>query len=358
MELMAVEVCLIASNDDEMRRILETEETGPDVRRASIESGLHGGRERATSPTVGSVGSTEDDEVDDDDDDDDEDDFEKLRAEQTGDFSMDFGDNDSEHHFDPFSSFTFSRKGSIATQDEDNGDDKGKTNVVCGMEEALDNMDVFLHKVFSHAVLRFRRKLLWKRLRMTPRQCAEPRQNTESSSQPTSSSEIVATNPHNPSTATPTRTSTSSDSTQQVQANLPPRSGEEPVVTRRVNVNIEDLEKLSFSCALSDVDEDIAEMLPEIPSSNLIEFLSFAHGPLALRGEGDRLKTDIVLLPPPQLDFIFVVHVTVPAFGPPIYRLRFPKPIVSQHRLEDAQIFLTTVMQTLLAKLWDGILAF
>ncbi|GBG25904.1 Hypothetical Protein FCC1311_021232 [Hondaea fermentalgiana] len=348
--------CLIANDGSTMRQILGLDEPGAEARRRSIASHSEGGTPPAQSEEEKhqTAGKTQDDGSGPD-----------AKNASVAVPETEYGDDAdyealcSEGAIDPgtiagaaiLRTGAFARSSSlgieVAVETEDDTD--GASAFELGREQLEDNLGRVLEDVFSHGVLSFQRKMFWGRLRAIAE--AVYREANKGGGSP----ELGAVQQTGPGVATPPRMALAAENSVHSGASGYVRIGDEEGQHERRVVDIDDLEMLSFSCPLHTVDDEIAQLLPEIPTEGLIDFLAYAHGPLALRGRKSRWGTDIVLLPPFELSFIFVVHVSVPLSGPPSHMLRFPKPIVEQTQLEDGQLFLSIVMQTFLSSLWYGI---
>eukprot|EP00516_Mucochytrium_quahogii_P002972 CAMPEP_0203762522 /NCGR_PEP_ID=MMETSP0098-20131031/15387_1 /ASSEMBLY_ACC=CAM_ASM_000208 /TAXON_ID=96639 /ORGANISM=" , Strain NY0313808BC1" /LENGTH=3104 /DNA_ID=CAMNT_0050656965 /DNA_START=422 /DNA_END=9733 /DNA_ORIENTATION=- len=177
---------------------------------------------------------------------------------------------------------------------------KRKEPKTLSMDKVLDNVDMFLHKVFSHAVLRYQRNLFWNRLK----------------------------------------------SANQLEFGL----GE---------INVNDLVRLSFTCPLVDLDPSFSEILsnPALCKPGLVSYLRGVYGDLALGGISENTGSlDIVILPCAGLLLEYVIHIAPQNNGAtPLFTLCFPKPLVTTAALADGRIFLATFVHTICAWTWENL---
>jgi len=185
---------------------------------------------------------------------------------------------------------------------------------VTNIEKAVDHVETFLTKVFSHAALRLQRKVFWDRLK---------------------------------------------DAT----SSILPSSVLFPLGEDRA-ISIQELNQLSFRCSLESIEPSVSEILKALfqdrrSARQLIEYLSTSYGPVALRGRQDERANNVVILPPPELSFLFVIHVQRSDNESLSIELCFQKPYVrSQVALQDGRLFISAFVQSLLASAWDDLSTF
>jgi len=173
------------------------------------------------------------------------------------------------------------------------------------LEKVMDSVALDLHKVFSHSVLQFQRKLFWEHLK-------------EHAKGPSSSGKLVETR---------------------------------------------ELQNLSFRCLFTDLDPDLETFLGSVVECcqrsetpyNLHAYLCKFYGKLALRGKGD-YADDVVILPDPELGFNCVAYINTTATTvEEMFSLCFYDIRLSARGLEDCRLFLTSLVQTLSRWLWTGL---
>lgn len=169
---------------------------------------------------------------------------------------------------------------------------------VCSIETALDNLDLFLHKAFSRALLGYQRNLFWKTLEK--------------------------------------------------------KAAGDSTMLDLERISVEELYQLSFRCNLADIDPVVSEIKL---CKELLSFLKIVYSSLVLQGEEDP-ESDLIVLPNPALKFGFVIHIgylSRNSSKQSEFTLCFPSQSISKQISTDGQLFLTSFVQTLFTWLWSEI---